>query len=80
MSRYLEKEDAYQLWKQTEEELAEWYGEAVMSDFCEEGDMKKPTRVMIQETIIPEIESSKLARRGARQRFCGPTYGAVSWA
>jgi hypothetical protein len=51
MSRHPEKEDAYQRWKQTEEELTEWYDEAVMSDFCEEGHMKKPTRKMIQETI-----------------------------
>jgi hypothetical protein len=48
---YPEKEEPYQRWKQTEQDLDEWYEEALMSDFCEEGDMKKPIRAMIQETI-----------------------------
>jgi hypothetical protein len=51
MARNPEKEEAYQRWKQIEDDLVEWYDEALMSDFYEEGDMKKPTREMIQETI-----------------------------
>lgn len=51
MAQNPEKEEAYQHWKQTEDDLAEWYDEASTSDFCQEGDMKKPTREMIQETI-----------------------------
>jgi cytosine/adenosine deaminase-related metal-dependent hydrolase len=51
MAWHPEKEAEYQRWKQSEDDLAEWYYQAVMSDFCQEGDMRKPTREMVQETI-----------------------------
>ena len=28
-----------------------WFYQATESDFCQEGDMRKPTREMVQETI-----------------------------
>ncbi len=51
MSEHPEKEKSYQLWKESEDDTAEWYEQAIMSDFYQEGDMRKPTREMIQETI-----------------------------
>lgn len=50
MARHPEKEDQYQEWKKTEEDIAYWYLQAITSDFVGD-DMGKPTREMVQETI-----------------------------
>jgi hypothetical protein len=33
------------------DDIADWLYQAEMSDFCQEGDMRKPTRQMVKETI-----------------------------
>jgi hypothetical protein len=51
MERHPEKEESYQKWRQSEHDIADCLNQVEGSDFCEEDDMKKPTREMIQETI-----------------------------
>jgi DNA-directed RNA polymerase subunit M/transcription elongation factor TFIIS len=51
MEQHSEKEEVYQKWRQTEHDIADCFDEVETSDFYEEGDMRKPTREMIQETI-----------------------------
>jgi len=51
MERHPEKEESYQKWRQSEHDIADCFSEVEGSDFYEEGDMRKPTREMIQGTI-----------------------------
>jgi hypothetical protein len=51
MALHPEKEEEYQTWKEAEEDFETWYYQAVESDFCGEGDMRKPTKDMVRETI-----------------------------
>jgi hypothetical protein len=51
MARHPEKEDVYQQWKEAEDDFERWYYEVVDSDFCEEGDIRKPTKEMVRDTI-----------------------------
>jgi hypothetical protein len=51
MEQHPEKEESYQKWRQSEHDVADCFYEVERSDFYEEGDMRKPTREMIQETI-----------------------------
>ena len=51
MERYPEKEDEYQRWKKADDDFEFWYYRVVESDFCQEGDMRKPTKDMVRDTI-----------------------------
>ena len=51
MELHPEKEESYQKWRQSKHDIADCFYEVERSDFYEEGDMRKPTREMIQETI-----------------------------
>lgn len=45
----LEKE--YRVWADAEDDLLFWHRSAINSDFCQEGDVKKPTRELVKEMI-----------------------------
>ena len=51
MEQQPEKEEVYQNWRQSEHDIGDCFYEVEGSDFYEEGDMRNPTRKMIQETI-----------------------------
>jgi hypothetical protein len=51
MACHPEKEEQYQRWKEAEEDFEFWFYQALESDFCQEGDMHKPTKDMIRDTM-----------------------------
>ena len=50
MSRIIKVTEEYHTWDRAKADLDLWYYQARESDFCQEGDMRKPTKNMVRDT------------------------------